>query len=251
MSRLDAAPWPLKAAYLLGLAAIAACALLAVASLVALAGLKALSWDLRLSQVPAWFWYFRGDPDVRRWLGVGLLSALILGIIALGGIARSLRPPLHGAARWAAEVDLKRGGLRAAHGVLLGRKTGRFLVSGGEEHVMLYAPTRSGKGVSVVIPNLLNWPDSTVVLDVKRENWDATAGFRAAHGQEVFLFDPLAPDGRTSRYNPLAHIDRHDPIAVMDELQKLAVMLFPPPLRADPFWSDAARTGFIGVGAYV
>ena len=114
---------------------------------------------------------------------------------------------------------------------------------------MLYAPTRSGKGVGVVIPNLLTWPDSAVVLDVKRENWEASAGFRAAHGQAVFLFDPLDTQGRTARYNPLGHIRRDDPIEVLDELQKLAVMLFPAPPNTDPFWAEAARTGFIGVGA--
>ena len=251
MSRFAAAPWPLKAAYLLTLGGLAVASLLAVAGLIALAGLGQLSWHLQLSQAPAWLWYFRGDPQVRRWVGVGLLGAVLGGLVALIAVARSLRPPLHGAARWASETDLRQGGLRAREGVLLGRKNARLLVSGGEEHVMLYAPTRSGKGVSVVIPNLLSWPDSTVVLDVKRENWEATAGFRAQHGQQVFLFDPLAPDGRTARYNPLSHIDRNDPIAVMDELQKLAVMLFPSPLRADPFWSEAARTGFIGVGAFV
>ena len=251
MTRWSGAPWPLKVAYGLGLGALAATCLAAIASLVALAGLGQLSWNLQISRLPAWLWYFRADPELRRWLGVGLLSALTCGLLVIMAIAKSQRPPLHGAARWASEADLVRSGLRAAQGVLLGRKNGRLLVSSGEEHVMLYAPTRSGKGVSVVIPNLLNWPDSTVVLDIKRENWEATAGFRAAHGQEVFLFDPLAQDGRTARYNPLAHIDRDDPIAVMDELQKLSVMLFPPPLRADPFWSEAARTGFIGVGAFV
>ncbi|WP_332767581.1 type IV secretory system conjugative DNA transfer family protein [Phenylobacterium sp.] len=102
-----------------------------------------------------------------------------------------------------------------------------------------------------MIPNLLTWADSVIVLDVKRENWVASAGFRAAHGQEVLLFDPLAPDGATARFNPLAHIPRQDPIAVLDELQKIAAMLFPVTERADPFWSEAARTAFIGVGAYI
>jgi type IV secretion system protein VirD4 len=88
-------------------------------------------------------------------------------------------------------------------------------------------------------------------LDVKRENWAATAGFRAAHGQTVRLFDPLATDGATARYNPLAHIARVDPVATLDELQRIATMLFPAPPRGDPFWAEAARTGFIGVGAMV
>src|SRR5262249_34417818 len=153
--------------------------------------------------VPAWFWYYRADPLVVRWLGVGLLFAAGLAVAVAMGIARSLRPPLHGAARWASEAELAGAGLRAEQGVMLGREGGRLLVFGGPEHVMLHAPTRSGKGVGVVIPNLLTWPDSVVVLDVKRENWEASAGFRAAHGQEVILFDPLDAEGRTARFNPL------------------------------------------------
>lgn len=109
----------------------------------------------------------------------------------------------------------------------------------------------SVKGVGVVIPNLLAWPHSLVVLDIKRENYRATAGYRAQAGQRVLMFDPLARDGRTARFNPLGHIDRADPHETLDELQRMAAMLFTGHEQADPFWSEAARTGFIGVGAYV
>ena len=222
-----------------------------VAATVALAGLKQLTPHLDPTAVPGWLWYFRGDPAVRRWAGAGALAAHGLAGISGLAVARSLRPPLHGAARWAGEAELRQGGFRAKTGIVLGRGGGRPLVFGGSEHVLLYAPTRSGKGVGVVIPNLLTWPDSVVVLDVKRENWDATAGFRAAHGQTVLLFDPLDTEGRTARFNPLGHIARGDRATVIDELQKLAVLLFPPPHTTDPFWAEAARTGFIGVGALV
>ncbi len=251
MTRFASAPWPLKAAYVGVLAAGTLTLLLGLAAVIALAGLKRLSADIDPAAVPAWFWYFRDDPEVRRWAGVGLLSALGLAAIIAVGVARNLRPPLHGAARWASEAELAQGGLRAREGIVLGWSGGRLLTFRGSEHVMLHAPTRSGKGVGVVIPNLLTWPDSVVVLDVKRENWTATAGFRAAHGQDVILFDPLDSEGRTARFNPLGHIDRTDPVAVLDELQKLTVMLFPAPHNTDPFWSEAARTGLIGVGAYV
>jgi len=251
MSRFASAPWPLRAAYAGALAATALGALATIAVAVALAGLRRLSPHLEPAAVPAWLWYFRHDPQVRRWLAVGALAALGLGLAAAGGVLRSLRPSLYGAARWAGEPEIRRAGFRAKRGLILGRKGGRPLVFGGPEHVLLYAPTRTGKGVGVVIPNLLAWPDSVVVLDVKRENWEASAGFRAAHGQAVFLFDPLDPQGRTARFNPLGHIRREDPVQVLDELQKLAAMLFPAPDHADPFWAEAARTGFIGVGAYV
>jgi type IV secretion system protein VirD4 len=251
MSRFASAPWPLKAAYVGALVCAALAAVMAMAFLVALAGLRRLSVHIDPGALPVWFWYYRADPLVQRWLGLGALVAFGgSGIFALA-VSRTLQPPLHGAARWASEGELKREGLRASRGIVLGRKGGRLLTLGGSEHVMLYAPTRTGKGVGVVIPNLLTWPDSIVVLDVKGENWQASAGFRAAHGQKVILFDPLDAQGRTARYNPLGHINRSDPIAVLDELQKLAVMLFPSPPNGDPFWAEAARTGFIGVGAYV
>lgn len=251
MSPTRAAPWPLKAA-VVGLSAVtAATALATVALAVALAGLGRLSAETNLAAAPAWFWHFRADPEVARWLRIGALAAGGLLALLITAIVRTGRRPLHGAARWAREPELRRGGFRARAGVVLGRKGGAPLVFGGPEHVLLYAPTRTGKGVGVVIPNLLAWPDSVVVLDVKRENWEASAGFRAAHGQAVHLFDPLDPEGRTARYNPLGHIDRTDPVAVLDDLQKIAVMLFPAPPNGDPFWAESARTGFVGVGAYV
>jgi len=251
MTRFASAPWPLRATYVGALAAGAAGGLTTLAAVIALAGLRRLSAHLDPAAVPAWFWYFRGDPSVRRWMALGALAALA-GAAMLGlALLNSLRPPLYGAARWASEPEVRRAGLRAIPGILLGRKDGALLSFGGAEHVLLYAPTRTGKGVGVVIPNLLSWPDSVVVLDVKRENWEATAGFRAAHGQRTLAFDPLEPDGRTARFNPLGHIDRADASAVLDELQRLAVMLFPAPPHADPFWAEAARTGLIGVGALV
>ena len=71
---------------------------------------------------------------------------------------------------------------------------------------MLAAPTRSGKGVGVVIPNCLNYSDCLVVLDIKLENFDITSGYRKAHGQEVYSVFPFDTTGRTHRYNPLEYI---------------------------------------------
>lgn len=242
---------PARRALLFGGGAFAAVlAATAIALVVALAGLKQLRTGIDLTVLPSWLWYYRGDPALRSWLLRGYSVAGLIG--AVGGlIVLRQRRPLHGAARFARESEIAGEDLRAERGIILGRKGGRFLTFGGSEHVLLEAPTRSGKGVGIVIPNLLNWPDSVVVLDVKRENWQRTAGFRKAGGQEVWLFDPLTTDGRTARYNPLAYIDRDDQVAVIDELQKIALMLFPSPERGDPFWAESARTGFIGTGAYI
>ncbi|GAA0625181.1 type IV secretory system conjugative DNA transfer family protein [Brevundimonas kwangchunensis] len=225
--------------------------LVVLAALVAVIGLGRFSGELEPARVPGWLWYYRHDPEVRRWLTVGLSVSGLTGAILGAATLLSRRRPLHGAARWASGAEQRRAGLRARSGIVLGRTESGFLIADGPEHVMLYAPTRTGKGVGVVIPNLLAWPNSVVVLDIKRENFLATAGYRAEAGQTVHLFDPLARDGRTARFNPLGHVDRTDPIAVLDELQRMAVMLFPVHERADPFWAEAARTGFIGVGGYV
>ena len=86
---------------------------------------------------------------------------------------------------------------------------------------------------------------------MKRENYDASAGFRAHYGQAVYLFNPTDREGRTARYNPLAYIDRNDPDDVTIELQKIATMLFVAPEHGEAFWANGARTGFAGVGAWL
>lgn len=201
-------------------------------------------------KLPEFFWYYRHDRRVIKWLAIGMAIATI---VVVGGMIAFLRRPraLHGDARFAREPEIRREGMRDTDGIVLGRKRGRYLIFGGNEHVLLEAPTRSGKGVGIVIPNLLTWAGSVVVLDIKRENWNATAGFRQAHGQKVFLFNPMARDRATARYNPLGHIDRSAHDDVVTELQKIATMLFPVPERADPFWTQGAITGFVGVGALV
>lgn len=223
---------------------------LAIASMIGwvVLGLPVAAYDPL--KIPQFVWYYRGDPRVVKAMGGGLVG----GITLLAGLVYALwarGAPLHGAARFANERELKRHGFRSATGIVVGRKGGRFLTFGRSEHVLVEAPTRSGKGTGIVIPNLLTWQGSVVVLDVKRENFDASAGFRARYGQDVFLFNPTDREGRTARYNPLAYIDRGDPDDVIIELQKIATMLFVAPDRGEAFWANGARTGFAGVGAWL
>jgi hypothetical protein len=195
---------------------------LAIASMIGwlILGLPVAAYDP--IKMPAFVWYYRGDPQVIRAMAGGLIGGgLLLGGLIYALLARAA--PLHGAARFATEREIKRHGFRARYGIVLGRRRGRFLTFSGSEHVMVEAPTRSGKGVGIVIPNLLTWAGSVVVLDVKRENYDASAGFRAHYGQAVYLFNPTDREGRTARYNPLAYIDRRDPDDVIIELQKIGV----------------------------
>jgi type IV secretion system protein VirD4 len=223
---------------------------LAIASMIGwlILGLPIAAYDPL--KMPAFVWYYRGDPQVVRAMAGGLVA----GGLLLGGLIYALwarGAPLHGAARFAREGEIRRHGFRAKAGIVLGRKGGRFLIFGGSEHVIVEAPTRSGKGTGIVIPNLLTWQGSVVVLDVKRENYNASAGFRAHYGQQVFLFNPTDREGRTARYNPLAYIDRADSDDVIIELQKIATMLFVAPDHGEAFWANGARTGFAGVGAWL
>nr|WP_243848478.1 type IV secretory system conjugative DNA transfer family protein [Sphingomonas insulae] len=202
-------------------------------------------------KVPAALWGLKAYPIVYTpfLLGFGLGLALTI-VTIISTLFR--RQKLHGEARWARVGEIRRGKLLGASGIVLGKFGGKVMRFDGPEHVMLEAPTRAGKGVGVIIPNLLDWPDSLVVLDIKQENYDNTAGYRLRMlGQRVVLFNPLDPKGNTARYNPLSYIDRRDPVAVINELQKIGMMLFPDPVSGENFWAESARTAFLGVAAYV
>src|SRR3546814_916691 len=101
--------------------------------------------------------------------------------------------------------EIDRAGLPGDTGVFLGRQRGRYLRHDGPEHVMAFAPTRSGKGVGLVIPTLLSWTGSAVIHDIKGENWQLTAGWRSRFSHAL-LFNPT--DIRSARYNPLLEVRR-------------------------------------------
>lgn len=223
---------------------------LAIASMIGwlILGLPVAAYDPL--KMPEFVWYYRGDPRVVKAMSGGLAGGCLL-LAGLGYALWTRAAPLHGNARFASEREIRAHGFRARSGIIVGRKRGRFLTFGGSEHVIVEAPTRSGKGTGVVIPNLLTWQGSVVVLDVKRENFDASAGFRARYGQEIFLFNPTDRAGCTARYNPLSFIDRDNADDVIIELQKIATMLFVAPDHGEAFWANGARTGFVGVGAWL
>ncbi|QBM77978.1 type IV secretory system conjugative DNA transfer family protein (plasmid) [Sphingomonas sp. AAP5] len=223
----------------------------AIGAVVVLWKAHLLSAHTPWARVPGALWSMRHLPIVWKPFLAGFFIAFAVCLI---GIVSSLftGQKLHGEARWARIGEVRKAKLLEDAGILLGRINGKFMRFGGTEHVLLEAPTRAGKGVGVVIPNLLQWPDSVVVLDVKQENWAATAGFRMTNlRQQTLLFNPLDAHGRTCRYNPLAYINRRDQVEVVNELQKISVMLFPLPLQGETFWAESARTAFLGVAAYV
>ena len=173
-----------------------------------------------------------------------LLLATLGGGIVAAGVARRRqrrRRPWQG---WATRPELRRAGLLAPRGIILGRwgRDGPLLRVGGSTHVFLAAPTRAGKGAGFVIPNLLDWPGSVVVLDLKGENYAASAGFRARHGHQLVLFDPESPLSR--RWNPLPVAA--DAAARVRDLQRLAASLYDVRAPAEAFWTHQARELFVG-----
>src|SRR4051794_21336606 len=177
------------------------------------------------------------------------------------GWIRSGRP-LHGRSRFAGWRDGKRAGLiydavPRTDCLILGRTRGfvgigsRFVCLPGVEHVMLYARTGSGKGVSYVVPNCLNYADSLVVLGIKGENHRYTAAHRRKRlRQDVFLFSPLAEDGHTHCWNPLGDVSINSPDYI-SKLQRKAFDLFPEVDDKTKFWQDGARSAFLGIAVLV
>ena len=163
---------------------------------------------------PAFFWWwFSFDayaPDIFQtgaYIAVsGGFMSITVAIAMSVWRARELKnAETYGSARWATEKEIRKAGLLGDNGVVLGQFERTYLRHDGPEHVLCYAPTRSGKGVGLVVPSLLTWPGSAIVHDIKGENWTLTAGFRARHGR-VLLFDPT--NALSAAYNPLLEVRR-------------------------------------------
>lgn len=209
-----------------------------------------------------WYAYVRviDHPEVARYAwriwtagaaAFGLMFLAWLAVLVMLFKLRSHRN-LHGRARFAGLFDLMRAGFlrRSDDGIVVGRCNGRLLRLPGQQFVVLAAPTRSGKGVGVVIPNLLDYRESAVVLDIKQENFDLTSGWRASIGHEIHLFNPFAEDRRTHRWNPLTYVSS-DPAFRVSDLQAIAAMLYPDGDDKDRFWVGQARNAFLAFTLYL
>jgi type IV secretion system protein VirD4 len=238
-----------------GYAALA-CAAVYLAGVLFLVLNKANPKQAQFTSIVHYWDLYADDVQLRKKLqlaigisGIGLLILLPAGLV----VAARPRRALHGDARFASAAEVDRAGLTGGDGqpgILIGRHRGKFLSLPGQLSVMLSAPTRSGKGVGVVIPNLLNWPDSVVVLDIKGENYDITAGYRAAHGQAVYAFSPFDEDARSHRWNPLTAV-RSSPLHRVGDLLTIGQVFFPNDgggTSSEAFFNDQARNIFLGLG---
>jgi len=224
---------------------------------------------------PTWQWwgYFQTTMPtpaiqavVDQWVELGGLAGTVfsapLGYVTLSNL--NLRfgrdaQSLYGDSSFATARQGRRSGLRYAFRpdpacLLLGRTKGlfgwlsRYVMLPGVEHVMLYAKTGAGKGISYVLSNCLNYGDSLVVLDLKHENEDVSAAHREESlGQKVFSFSPLSADDCTHCWNPVGHIHEGMPDYI-SRLQGKSFSFFPEVSDGKvKFWQDGARTAWLGI----
>ena len=203
-----------------------------------------------------WYWYDAYAPEVfSRGGAIAASSGLLATGVAIGmAVWRSRlarRVTTYGSARWAEREDIDKAGLTGPAGVFLGRASGRdgaYLRHEGPEHVMAFAPTRSGKGVGLVVPTLLSWPGSAVVHDIKGENWHLTAGWRARFSH-CLLFNPT--DARSAAYNPLLEVRRG--VHEVRDVQNIADILVDPEgaLERRNHWEKTSHALLVGAILHV
>ena len=217
-----------------------------------------------------WGWYnsTSQDPRIRKPLFIGemIVFAGSFACVAIFFVLANRRSrqlmenaeDLHGSARWADESDIRQTGLLSARqGVYVGAwsKEGsnrlHYLRHDGPEHILAFAPTRSGKGVGLVIPTLLAWSESAVIYDIKGENWAKTAGFRAQQGHLCFKFSPVE-EASSSRFNPLSEVRLFTPRDVSDA-QNIANMIVRTGEDSpqERYWQDAAASITTGMILHV
>ena len=201
-------------------------------------------------------WWFFFDAYAPRVFDTGGAiaggSGLLAMVAAIGmSIWRSRQSRLittYGSARWANVDDIRKAGLTRPAGVFLGQQDRQYLRHEGPEHVLTFAPTRSGKGVGLVVPTLLSWPASAVIHDIKGENWQITAGWRSRFSH-CLLFNPTDP--KSAAYNPLLEVRRgaHE----VRDVQNIADILVDPEgaLERRNHWEKTSHALLVGAILHV
>lgn len=200
-----------------------------------------------------WYAYEAYAPNVFHSAGLIAASGGIAGVAVaiVGSLWRARQNQIvttYGSARWASPSEIFKSGLADDKGVFLGKFKHRYLRHDGSEHVMCFAPTRSGKGIGLVIPTLLTWPHSAVIHDIKGENWQLTAGWRSRFSHCLF-FNPTDP--ASTKYNPLLEV-RKGPSEVRD-VQNIADILVDPEgaLERRNHWEKTSHSLLVGVILHV
>jgi type IV secretion system protein VirD4 len=214
-----------------------------------------LGWPVY--QPPAFFWWWFAYDAYAREIFVegayiaasGGIAAIVVAVTLSVWRAREAKKvTTYGSARWAEAHEVRQAGMLGHDGVLLGRWHDDYLRHDGPEHVLCFAPTRSGKGVGLVVPTLLTWPGSAIVHDIKGENWTLTAGWRARFGR-VLLFDPT--NAQSAAYNPLLEVRRGE--WEVRDVQNIADVLVDPEgaLERRNHWEKTSHSLLVGTILHV
>jgi type IV secretion system protein VirD4 len=206
---------------------------------------------------PAFFWWWfafdaYAPPVFYRGAAIaasgGFLSIIVAIFMSIWRARERRRAETYGSARWASPREVRAAGMLGEDGVIIGRLGKSYLRHDGAEHLLCFAPTRSGKGVGLVIPTLLTWPGSCIVHDIKGENWELTAGFRARHGR-VLLFDPT--NKASAAYNPLFEVRRGE--WEVRDVQNVADVLVDPEgsLEKRNHWEKTSHALLVGAILHV
>jgi len=198
----------------------------------------------------------------------GALAAFGLVLLPLARMRGAQVSTAHGSARWATRKELRDAGLLDDAGVVLCqtaearfesesdgrggrrwklRRPGTLIRHAGPEHVLVFAPTRSGKGIGTVIPTLLSWPASVVAYDIKKELWQLTAGWRRTFSH-CLRFEPTGTGG--VRFNPLFEVRRGS--GEVRDVQTIAEILIDPEGKGDrDHWKLSGAALLVGVILHV
>ncbi len=200
-----------------------------------------------------WYAFEAYAPEVFAKAGLISVSGGFLAICAAiaGSILRARHQKhvtTYGSARWAEAKDVKQAKLLRNSGVCLGKWNNQYLRHDGSEHVMAFAPTRSGKGVGLVIPTLLTWTSSAVIHDIKGENWTLTSKWRSKFST-CLRFDPTDPS--SVKFNPLLEVRRGD--HEVRDVQNIADILVDPEgtLERRNHWERTAHALLTGILLHV
>lgn len=197
---------------------------------------------------PWWYHFGAYAPQVFDRAGELAASGGMLGCASAvaGSVWRARQANnvvTYGSARWATPRDMASAGLFGQAGPFLGKYGGHYIRHSGPEHIMAFAPTRSGKGVGLVVPTLLGWTGSAVIHDIKGENWSLTAGWRTRFSH-CLLFDPT--NAASARYNPLLEVRRG--LNEVRDCQNIADILVDPEgaLERRNHWEKTSHSLLVG-----
>ncbi len=216
---------------------------------------EVLGWPFYLPPAFFWWWFsfdaYAHDIFVEGGFiaASGGIAAVVVAVAMSVWRAREAKHTItYGSARWATPHEIRQAGLFHPDGVMLGHWHRSYLRHDGPEHVLCFAPTRSGKGVGLVIPTLLTWPGSAIVHDIKGENWTLTAGWRARFGR-VLLFDPT--NTASDAYNPLMEVRRGE--REVRDVQNIADVLVDPEgaLERRNHWEKTSHSLLVGTILHV